>query len=69
MITKIVIILIEIYRKYLSPLKIKCCRFYPSCSEYAISAIKKHGLVMGIFKSTTRILRCNPLTKGGYDPA
>lgn len=43
------------------------CRFYPSCSEYSIAAIKKHGLANGLFKSIVRILKCNPWSKGGVD--
>lgn len=56
------------YRNYLSPMKIRCCRFYPSCSEYAIEAIEKHGVFSGLFKGLKRILRCHPFSRGGYDP-
>ncbi len=59
---------LKIYRKYLSPMNIQCCRFYPSCSEYAIEAIEKHGLLTGSIKGLIRILRCQPFSKGGYDP-
>jgi hypothetical protein len=45
------------------------CRFHPTCSEYAIAAIEKYGLIIGIFKAYWRILRCNPWSKGGIDPA
>ena len=65
---KILIFFIGIYRKYISPLKKPCCRFYPSCSVYAIDAINKYGAVKGSFIATKRILRCNPFCKGGYDP-
>jgi hypothetical protein len=44
------------------------CRFYPTCSEYAILAINKHGLIKGGVKSLWRVLRCNPWNRGGYDP-
>ncbi|MEI8360614.1 MAG: membrane protein insertion efficiency factor YidD [bacterium] len=44
------------------------CRFYPSCSEYAIEALNKHGLVRGSFLAIYRILKCNPFNKGGFDP-
>ena len=67
-IDKAVIRLILIYRKYISPLKKPCCRFYPTCSQYAISAVKKYGAFKGGFLAVKRILRCNPLFKGGYDP-
>lgn len=65
---KIVIALIIFYRKYLSPLKLQCCRFHPSCSEYAMEAINKYGIFIGIFKSIKRLARCNPFSRGGYDP-
>ena len=66
-IDKAVIGLILFYRKYISPLKKPCCRFYPSCSQYAVMAIEKYGVLRGGFKAVLRILRCNPLFKGGID--
>lgn len=68
MIGKILIKLIELYRKNISPHKIPCCRFTPTCSAYAIEAIQKRGAFVGTLLSIWRILRCNPLCKGGYDP-
>ena len=68
MIGKILIKLIEFYRKNISPRKIPCCRFTPTCSAYAIEAIQKRGAFVGTLLSIWRILRCNPLCKGGYDP-
>lgn len=65
---KVLIFFIKLYRKYISPLKKPCCRFYPTCSVYAIDAIGKYGAVKGSFIATKRILRCNPFCKGGYDP-
>lgn len=62
------IFLIKLYRKYISPLKPACCRFYPTCSQYAIEAIEKYGALIGGFMAIKRILRCNPFNKGGYDP-
>lgn len=62
------IFLIRAYQKYISPHKRPCCRFYPTCSSYAIEAITKKGVVRGSLKSIWRILRCNPFCKGGYDP-
>lgn len=67
-IDRAVIGLILFYRKYISPLKKPCCRFYPTCSQYAISAVRKYGAFKGSFLAVKRILRCNPLFKGGYDP-
>jgi putative membrane protein insertion efficiency factor len=60
--------LIEIYRNLLSPYKLQCCRFYPSCSEYAREAVERHGIIYGGYKAMIRILRCNPFSRGGYDP-
>lgn len=65
---KLLIYLIELYRRYISPLKKPCCRFYPTCSQYAVEAIEKYGALKGSFKALKRILKCNPLFKGGYDP-
>jgi putative membrane protein insertion efficiency factor len=59
---------IKVYRKYLSPLKQPCCRFYPTCSQYALDALEKYGVLKGGFMAIKRILRCNPLNEGGYDP-
>ena len=60
--------LIRIYRKYISPGKPPCCRFYPTCSAYALEAIEKYGAFRGCALAIYRILRCNPFCKGGYDP-
>lgn len=68
MIKKIMIWLIMFYRKYLSPLKSTKCPYYPSCSQYGLEAIQKHGVVKGSLLALWRILRCNPFSKGGYDP-
>ncbi|MEA4826717.1 MAG: membrane protein insertion efficiency factor YidD [Clostridium sp.] len=65
---KIIINLIKFYRKYISPLKQPCCRFYPTCSQYAIEAIEKYGAFKGGIMSIKRILKCHPLNPGGYDP-
>lgn len=65
---KMIIYIIKFYRKYISPLKKPSCRFYPTCSKYAIEAIEKYGVLKGGFMAIKRILRCNPFSKGGYDP-
>ena len=63
------IFLIQLYRKYLSPLKgTPSCRFTPTCSEYALEAYRVHGFFVGTALSLWRVLRCNPFGKGGYDP-
>ena len=59
---------IRFYRKFISPLFPACCRFTPTCSQYALEAIEKHGVIKGFFLAFKRILRCNPYSKGGYDP-
>ena len=66
---KILIKLIRIYRKYISPLKGRgTCIYYPTCSQYAIEALEKYGVVKGTYLAVRRILRCHPFHKGGYDP-
>ena len=59
---------IRFYRRFISPAKAPCCRFYPTCSQYAIDAISKHGAVKGTGMAIWRVLRCNPFGKSGYDP-
>ncbi|MFC2145192.1 membrane protein insertion efficiency factor YidD [Actinomycetota bacterium] len=65
---KIIIFFIRIYKRFISPILPDSCRFYPSCSQYAIEAIEKHGVFKGGMMTSYRILRCNPFNKGGYDP-
>lgn len=65
---KFMIYLIKLYRKYISPLKKPCCRFYPTCSEYTLQAVEKYGAVKGGWLGTKRILKCHPFNSGGYDP-
>ena len=64
----VMIWLIRLYRKFISPLKPPCCRFTPTCSAYALEAFRKRGFFVGLILTVGRILRCNPLFKGGYDP-
>ncbi len=56
------------YQMYVSPRHGRCCRFEPTCSQYAIEAISKYGAWKGMLLAAWRILRCNPFSKGGYDP-
>lgn len=65
---KITIKIIKFYRNYMSCIMIRCCRFHPSCSEYAMEAIEKYGFFQGGIKAIMRILRCHPFSAGGYDP-
>ncbi len=60
--------LVKLYRKFISPMKPPSCRFYPTCSEYALQALEKYGVIKGSWLSVWRILRCNPWNPGGYDP-
>ena len=64
----VMIWLIRLYRKIISPIKPPCCRFRPTCSAYAIEAFQKRGFFVGLILTVGRILRCNPFFKGGYDP-
>ncbi len=59
---------IRAYRYAISPLLGRCCRFYPSCSEYAAEAIQRHGALRGSWLAVRRIGRCHPFHPGGYDP-
>ena len=66
---KILLIIIRFYRRFLSPLKGRpTCIYVPTCSEYAAEAIEKYGVIKGGLLAAWRILRCNPFSKGGYDP-
>jgi putative membrane protein insertion efficiency factor len=65
--SKLLIFIIRIYQKILSPYLGGNCRFYPSCSEYAVQAISKYGPLRGTAKGAWRLLRCNPFSKGGID--
>ena len=60
--------MIEFYQKYISPGLGNHCKFYPTCSEYTKQAIEKYGAIKGGGKGICRIIRCNPFSKGGYDP-
>ncbi len=62
------LLLIRLYRRVLSPLLPPACRFEPSCSEYAETAVSRFGLLRGGWLTLKRLARCNPLAKGGYDP-
>lgn len=65
---QIAILLIKMYRLFISPLKPPTCRFVPTCSEYALQAIDKYGILRGGYMAIRRILRCHPFHPGGYDP-
>lgn len=56
------------YQRFISPLKPRTCRFYPTCSEYSIQAFEKYGVVKGIWLTVKRLAKCHPFHPGGYDP-
>jgi putative membrane protein insertion efficiency factor len=58
---------IRLYQTFISPILGNNCRFYPTCSEYAVMALEKYGILKGTLKTIWRILRCNPLSSGGVD--
>ncbi|MBD1399877.1 membrane protein insertion efficiency factor YidD [Pelovirga terrestris] len=60
--------LIDLYKYFISPLKVNCCRFYPSCSSYARESLINHGFLKGSFYSLFRIIKCHPFHPGGFDP-
>ena len=64
----ILLFLIKIYQKAISPLLGNHCRFYPTCSAYSCEAIKKHGAAKGLFLSAKRLAKCHPFHPGGVDP-
>ena len=65
---KLLLSLIRFYRRHISPHLPPMCRYYPTCSCYAIEAIETHGALRGFLLAFWRVLRCNPLSRGGYDP-
>lgn len=65
---KLVVLPIKFYRYAISPMMASHCRFYPSCSAYALEAIEQHGTLKGVWLASKRIGRCHPLNPGGYDP-
>jgi len=66
---RVLIFIIKLYRKFISPLKGRpSCIYAPTCSLYAIEALEKHGFFKGTYLAIRRILRCHPFHDGGYDP-
>ncbi|WP_455715650.1 membrane protein insertion efficiency factor YidD [Anaerosporobacter sp.] len=66
---RILIFLLKLYRKYISPLKGRpTCIYTPTCSLYAMEALQKYGAIKGTYLAVRRVLRCHPFAKGGYDP-
>ena len=68
MLRKLAVAPIVAYQRLVSPLLPRRCRFVPTCSEYAVAAITKHGVLRGSRLAVRRVLKCHPLHRGGYDP-
>ena len=68
MLSRLLLLTIYFYRGYISPMTPPSCRVVPTCSEYAIEAIKKHGPFKGLYLAVRRLLRCHPWGGSGYDP-
>ncbi|MEE1414349.1 MAG: membrane protein insertion efficiency factor YidD [Prevotellamassilia sp.] len=68
MLTRILILPIRFYQRFISPMLPPACRFTPTCSQYAIEALQKHGPIKGLYLAIRRILRCRPGGGSGYDP-
>ena len=64
----LIINIIKIYQRFISPFFPSSCKFSPSCSRYGIEAINKHGAIRGSYLTVKRVLKCNPWNNGGYDP-
>lgn len=67
-VTQLLIYPIRFYQRYISPMLPPACRFTPTCSQYAVEALQKHGPVKGLYLAVRRILRCHPWGGSGYDP-
>lgn len=68
LIANLIVLVIRFYQRFISPLLGPRCRFYPSCSQYALQAVQKYGAIRGSYLAVWRLLRCNPFNPGGYDP-
>ena len=66
--TRVLLAVIDVYRRYVSPCLGRHCRFHPTCSRYALEALGRHGFVRGSGLAMARLLRCHPLHPGGFDP-
>ncbi len=65
---RILVWIVKAYQMVLSPFFGQQCRFYPTCSQYAVEAIQKHGALLGSYYTVRRLLRCHPWCDGGHDP-
>jgi putative membrane protein insertion efficiency factor len=67
-VTRLALLLVRGYRRLVSPLLAPRCKYYPSCSQYALDALREYGFLRGSVLASWRVLRCNPLSHGGFDP-
>ena len=65
---RVLLALVRFYRRAISPFRPPCCRYIPTCSEYAVEAVEKYGAAKGGLLALRRLMRCHPFHKGGYDP-
>ncbi|NLO81989.1 MAG: membrane protein insertion efficiency factor YidD [Clostridiales bacterium] len=68
LLTRIIIGIIKLYQRFISPALPGSCRFYPTCSQYTIQALERYGVLKGLSMGIKRILKCHPFHPGGYDP-
>jgi putative membrane protein insertion efficiency factor len=66
--SRVAIVLIKFYKRWISPMLPPACRFTPTCSEYSMQAFSRHGFLKGLWLTVRRVLRCHPFNPGGYDP-
>jgi putative membrane protein insertion efficiency factor len=64
----LVVLILRVYQRLISPALGPRCRYYPSCSEYAVQAVQQFGILRGLVLASWRLLRCNPWSRGGFDP-
>jgi putative membrane protein insertion efficiency factor len=64
----LVVAALRLYQRFISPAFGQRCRYYPSCSEYAVQAVQRFGILRGLVLASWRLLRCNPWSRGGFDP-
>ncbi|MFZ2725217.1 MAG: membrane protein insertion efficiency factor YidD [Methylococcaceae bacterium] len=65
---RLIIAIIKFYQYFISPLLGNHCRFYPSCSQYSVEALQRHGVIIGCYLTLRRLLKCHPFHEGGIDP-
>jgi putative membrane protein insertion efficiency factor len=67
-VSRVFLLPVTLYQRFISPLIAPRCRYYPTCSAYAADAIRSYGVLRGLVLAGWRLLRCNPLSRGGFDP-